>query len=399
MNALSEVSQIKVAAPNMAQQVIDFAMQIHGGGGMSDDFPLAMAWTGARPCARRRARRGAPRHGRPARAGKYEREPVSGEGPGHRRRVRPRRRARRRVPARGDDVLVTDLTEPTTTARSTSASTSPATTTGPRPCLGRGELGRPRRPGQQRRHRHGRPASTWCHPGRVAVDHRHQPARRGPRLPHVRADDQGAAERPHRQHRLPRRARAPAGHGVVHAVKAGVVALSETLSYELQPVGHRRVGRVPRLLPDAAGVSRSPAATRRWTVAARLIEKSPSPPAGRGRGDEGHRRPRMVILPDAPARKAVWTKRFARPLYDREQRSSAPGSSHHRPEGCFGMSKGTISSPAPAPGSARRWPASSPPWATTSRSVRAAYRTARGRRRRDQPPPTRTAGWSSRRST
>jgi acyl-CoA dehydrogenase len=48
LNALSEVSQIKVAAPRMAQQVIDFAMQIHGGGGISDDFPLAAAWTQAR---------------------------------------------------------------------------------------------------------------------------------------------------------------------------------------------------------------------------------------------------------------------------------------------------------------------------------------------------------------
>ncbi len=48
LNALSEVSQIKVAAPNMAQQVIDMAIQIHGGGGLSDDFPLAGAWTAAR---------------------------------------------------------------------------------------------------------------------------------------------------------------------------------------------------------------------------------------------------------------------------------------------------------------------------------------------------------------
>jgi acyl-CoA dehydrogenase len=48
LGALSEVSAIKVAAPNMAQQVIDFAMQIHGGAGLSSDFPLAGAWTAAR---------------------------------------------------------------------------------------------------------------------------------------------------------------------------------------------------------------------------------------------------------------------------------------------------------------------------------------------------------------
>ncbi|WP_232680391.1 acyl-CoA dehydrogenase family protein [Nocardioides sp. R-C-SC26] len=48
MNAISEVSQIKVAAPQMALEVIDFAMQIHGGAGLTDDFPLAAAWTGAR---------------------------------------------------------------------------------------------------------------------------------------------------------------------------------------------------------------------------------------------------------------------------------------------------------------------------------------------------------------
>ncbi len=46
--SMSEVSQIKVAVPSMAQNVIDMAMQLHGGGGLSDDFPLAAAWTGAR---------------------------------------------------------------------------------------------------------------------------------------------------------------------------------------------------------------------------------------------------------------------------------------------------------------------------------------------------------------
>lgn len=46
--ALSEVSQIKVAVPRMAQDVVDMAIQLHGGGGLSEDFPLAAAWTAAR---------------------------------------------------------------------------------------------------------------------------------------------------------------------------------------------------------------------------------------------------------------------------------------------------------------------------------------------------------------
>src|SRR6195952_803371 len=35
LNALSEVSQIKVIVPNVAQQVIDMAIQLHGGGGLA----------------------------------------------------------------------------------------------------------------------------------------------------------------------------------------------------------------------------------------------------------------------------------------------------------------------------------------------------------------------------
>ena len=35
---------IKVAAPNMALEVIDNAMQLHGGGAMSQEFPLAYMW-------------------------------------------------------------------------------------------------------------------------------------------------------------------------------------------------------------------------------------------------------------------------------------------------------------------------------------------------------------------
>lgn len=46
--AMNEVSQIKVAVPSMALDVIDFAIQLHGGAGMCEDFPLAQAWAGMR---------------------------------------------------------------------------------------------------------------------------------------------------------------------------------------------------------------------------------------------------------------------------------------------------------------------------------------------------------------
>jgi acyl-CoA dehydrogenase len=46
--AKTEIAMIKVVAPSMACQVIDWAMQVHGGGGMCDDFPLAYAYAGAR---------------------------------------------------------------------------------------------------------------------------------------------------------------------------------------------------------------------------------------------------------------------------------------------------------------------------------------------------------------
>ena len=46
--AKKEIAMIKVAAPSMACQVIDWAMQVHGGAGVSDDFPLAAAYASAR---------------------------------------------------------------------------------------------------------------------------------------------------------------------------------------------------------------------------------------------------------------------------------------------------------------------------------------------------------------
>ena len=46
--ARNEIAMIKVVAPNMACEVIDWAIQAHGGGGVCDDFPLAYAYAGAR---------------------------------------------------------------------------------------------------------------------------------------------------------------------------------------------------------------------------------------------------------------------------------------------------------------------------------------------------------------
>ena len=46
--AKTEIAMIKVVAPAMACEVIDWAMQVHGGGGVCDDFPLAYAYAGAR---------------------------------------------------------------------------------------------------------------------------------------------------------------------------------------------------------------------------------------------------------------------------------------------------------------------------------------------------------------
>jgi acyl-CoA dehydrogenase len=46
--ARTEIAAIKVIAPRIALEVIDRAIQVHGGGGVSNDFPLASMWAHAR---------------------------------------------------------------------------------------------------------------------------------------------------------------------------------------------------------------------------------------------------------------------------------------------------------------------------------------------------------------
>jgi len=43
-----EIATIKVQAPQMALQIIDDAIQAHGGAGVSGDFALAHDWAGIR---------------------------------------------------------------------------------------------------------------------------------------------------------------------------------------------------------------------------------------------------------------------------------------------------------------------------------------------------------------
>ncbi|MCA1856250.1 acyl-CoA dehydrogenase family protein [Massilia oculi] len=46
--AQAEIAMIKVLAPNVAQEVLDWAIQAHGAAGVSEEFPLAYQWAGNR---------------------------------------------------------------------------------------------------------------------------------------------------------------------------------------------------------------------------------------------------------------------------------------------------------------------------------------------------------------
>ena len=64
--ARTEIAAIKVAAPQVALKILDRAIQVHGAGGVSQDFPLARMYAlHPRAAAGRRARRGAQDDHRP----------------------------------------------------------------------------------------------------------------------------------------------------------------------------------------------------------------------------------------------------------------------------------------------------------------------------------------------
>ena len=116
----------------------------------------------------------------------------------------------------------------------------------------------------------------------------------------------------------------PPGMASYTAVKAGVVALSETLSYELDPFGVTTTAVCPSFFRTNLASSLAGSDSVVDGVAARLINRSPiTADQIAAAVMKGIDRKRAVVVPDKPARKAVRTKRFARPLYDREQRRFA----------------------------------------------------------------------------
>jgi acyl-CoA dehydrogenase len=46
--AHTEIQAIKIATPETVQWILDKAIQVHGGGGLSQDFPLAQMFAGIR---------------------------------------------------------------------------------------------------------------------------------------------------------------------------------------------------------------------------------------------------------------------------------------------------------------------------------------------------------------
>ncbi|WP_405070120.1 SDR family oxidoreductase [Kribbella sp. NBC_01510] len=109
-----------------------------------------------------------------------------------------------------------------------------------------------------------------------------------------------------------------------NTVKAGVVALSETLSHELHPYGVTVSVVCPSFFRTNLADSIRGADTAMGATARQLIEKSP-----RSADDiaaaviAGIKKRQFLIIPDRPALLAWRTKRFARPLYDRQMRKIA----------------------------------------------------------------------------
>ena len=116
----------------------------------------------------------------------------------------------------------------------------------------------------------------------------------------------------------------PAGMGSYNAVKAGVVAFTETIGHELASWGIRASAVCPSYFRTNLMASMQGADRALGRITARLVDESPTSADnvaaavidGIGRGDE-------VILPDPAARQAWALKQHDRAAYDQMMRAQA----------------------------------------------------------------------------
>jgi NAD(P)-dependent dehydrogenase (short-subunit alcohol dehydrogenase family) len=121
-----------------------------------------------------------------------------------------------------------------------------------------------------------------------------------------------------------------------NAVKAGVVALSETLSHELHPYGVTVSVVCPSFFRTNLADSIRGEDTAMGATARQLIEKSPRSADDIAAGVvAGIKKKQFLIIPDRPALLAWRTKRFAHPLYERQMRKLA-ARAHARAEAANG---------------------------------------------------------------
>ncbi|MCU7723934.1 SDR family NAD(P)-dependent oxidoreductase [Actinoplanes sp. KI2] len=110
----------------------------------------------------------------------------------------------------------------------------------------------------------------------------------------------------------------PAAMSSYDASKAAVVALSEGLRHELRPWGVDVSVVCPSFFRTNLAASLGGDDPLMERIAARLIARAPLDATEMAaRVLRGVDAKRFLVLPDRPARRAFWTKRLARPLYDR----------------------------------------------------------------------------------
>ncbi|WKG04026.1 SDR family NAD(P)-dependent oxidoreductase [Mycolicibacterium sp. HK-90] len=111
----------------------------------------------------------------------------------------------------------------------------------------------------------------------------------------------------------------PAAMSSYNASKAAVVALSETLRYELRPWGIDVSVVCPSFFRSNLAASVDDGDPLAGELATKLIDRAP-----RTADDvaahviESVERKQFLVLPDRPARLAYWTKRLAGPIYRRQ---------------------------------------------------------------------------------